>query len=217
MFVIVQNNYVVLGPMVWNRFRFQNFLLEECEVTFTLDSRNDSETPVVVSDEIKILPTATSPNPDYNPKTQILHGPFWAYTDSLATSSYQVVDKSVEAVKNELIAVAANQRWIKTSNTVPVTINSTEYKFDTTTQTTSALQQAITANVSSLNWKLKGEWITLSSSDVSTVYNAIVAHTQTCFDWEHSKVAEINNCTTLAELDALVIVTPFTPPNLPGI
>ena len=62
MFVIVQNNYVVLGPMVWNRFRFQNFLLEECEVTFTLDSRNDSETPVVVSDEIKILPTASTPN-----------------------------------------------------------------------------------------------------------------------------------------------------------
>jgi hypothetical protein len=117
--------------MVWNRFRFQNFLLEECEVTFTLDSRNDSETAVVVSDEIKILPTASTTNPDYNPKTQILHGPFWTYTDSLATSSYQVVDKSVEAVKNELIAVAANERWIKTSNTVPVTINSTEYKFDT--------------------------------------------------------------------------------------
>lgn len=216
MFVIIQNNYVVLGPMRWNKFRFENFLLEECEVTFTLETKNDDNIPVIVSDSIKILPIAGTPNPAFNSKTQMLHGPFWEFTDSSAISSYQVMDMSIDAVRNNLLGVASNERWLKTNNTVPVTINNIEYKFDTSTQTTHALHQAITSNIQSLNWKLNGEWIQLSSNNISTICNAITTHIQTCFDWELSKVAEINNCSTLAELDAVEIVTPSTL-NLPGI
>ena len=63
MFVIIYQNQVVLGPMKWNKFRFENFLLSEHEITFTLDQSNVNS-PVTVNADCKILPIEGTPNPD---------------------------------------------------------------------------------------------------------------------------------------------------------
>jgi len=206
MFVIVHNNYVVLGPMRWNRYRFENFLTEELEVTYELPTNNNSEIAITVSDEIKILPVQTTQNPAYNPKIEMLHGPIWEFTDSAAISSYEVHPIAIDAVKNTLKDQVATERYNREITTVDVTINDTVYKFSTSRDTRNVIQNALTASTSSFNWKMdRDTWVTLTNTELQAILDAITVHVQSCFDWEYSTIAAINACTTSAELDAVVI------------
>ena len=52
--------------------------------------------------------------------------------------------------------------------------------------------QMVDCNLESVNWKVDQDtWIVLSKSDIQTVFNSIVTHVQSAFDWEVVKLAEI--------------------------
>jgi hypothetical protein len=207
MFVIVHNNSVVLGPMRWNRHRFENFLAEEIEINYTLPTNN--EIAITILPEVRILPIQTTPNPAYNPKIEMLYGPIWEFTDSSAISSYEVRPIAIDAVKNMLKEQVAGERYFREITTVDVTINDTVYKFSTNRETRNVIQNALTASVSSFNWKMdRDTWVTLTNTELQAILDAITAHVQSCFDWEYSTIAAINACTTSDELDAIVIVEP---------
>jgi hypothetical protein len=204
MFVIVHNDNVILGPMRWNAYRFQEVILDDCELEVTLDSRNDNESVITVNAEIKIYPVTAEPNPTFNPKTEFLHGPFWTYTDTQAVQSYQVEQLTVEAAKNFLKAQVSSARWTKENSGITVTINDIEYKFDTDINTRSKFHQYVTAGLTSVNWKLdQDSWIILGPDDINNIFSAITAHVQTAFDWENTKVTEINVATieTISNID----------------
>lgn len=206
MFVIVYNKSVIMGPMRWNRFRFQNELLETCEVEMTLLDRNDNLAPLIISKDIQILPVQGTPNPDYNPKIEFLNGPFWEFTDSAAISSYRVEPLAVDAVKNMLKAEAAAERWRKEITNVEVTVAGTAYKFPTDRDTRYVLQNALLSSTNAFNWKLStNTWVTLTNVEIQAVLDAITSHVQGCFDWEFAKIGEIDTAETLAELDLIII------------
>ena len=206
MFVIIHNNQVVLGPMRWNRFRFENFLEEEHEISLSLPKSN-TDTPLVFSDQLKILPIQTTPNPDYNPRIEMLQGPFWQFTDTHAISSYQVESLTVEAVKNTLKAEAATHRWNRNSSSVELIVANKECKFSTDKDTINLLNNALIASATSFNWKLDpNSWVTLTNTELQIILDAISAHIQTGFDSEYAKIAEIDTATTLNELNSIEIV-----------
>jgi hypothetical protein len=209
MFVIVYNNSVILGPMRWNRYRFENQIKEECEVSSTLPDRNDNFDAIIVSEQVKILPIQGTSDPVFNSRIEYLHGPFWEFTDKVAIQSYTVEKYNIDAVKNFLKAETSNQRWIKQNQLTSVTVgnNNDSHVFSTDEKTRTALQQALLSGLESLNWKFNTDkWVTLSSADVQSALNQIITHIQTCFDWEMNKIAEIDACTTHEELDNLIIV-----------
>lgn len=208
MFVIVYQNSVILGPMRWNRFRFQNTIFEDCEeFSVTLPDRNDDFTPIIVSDDIKILPVQGTPNPDYNPKIEILHGPFYEFTDTVAISSYTVEPMHVESVKNQLKAVIANNRYNKEIAGVTVKIQNNDVKVDTTRESRQHLihRYILMNDDDTLQWKFNDVWLTLSKEEVSFLVTSGANHVQTHFDWEADKVKEINSANTLQELDLIIL------------
>ena len=176
MFVIVHDNTVILGPMRWSQYKFQNTIFEECEVSATLSATNDNLDPITVSDNIKILPVQGTQNPEFNPAIEMLNGPFWVFTDTVATMSYRVESLPLDAAKNFLKDRVAGERRKKEKAGKKVTLNGVEYNFDTDRETTQA--------------------------EVQTVLNAVLAYVQTCFDWEYTKLQDINNCTTLDQVVA---------------
>jgi len=214
MFVIVYQNSVILGPMRWNRFRFENTIYEDCEeFSVTLADRNDESTPVVVSDDIKILPVQGTPNPAYNSKIEMLHGPFWEFKDTAAISSYTVLPIPIDAVKNQLKAVLANQRYIKEVKGTTVTVQGTEVTVDTARGVRDTLTQQYLLMVDSdtVQWKFPQTWLTLSKTEVGEVVRAAAAYVQTQFQWEAGLIAEIDGATTHEQLDAIVIIEPVAP------
>jgi hypothetical protein len=209
MFVIVYQNSVILGPMRWNRFRFENTIFEDCEeFSVTLADRNDNFEPVVVSDDIKILPVQGTPNPDFNPKIEMLHGPFWEFTDTAAISSYTVWPMPVDAVKNQLKAVLANVRYNKEVAGTKVTVQGIEVTVDTARDTRNniAQQYLLMGDTDTVQWKFKETWLTLNKTELGNVVKAGSDYVQTQFQWEAGLITDIDNATTLEQLDAIVIV-----------
>jgi len=190
MFLITHNNNVILGPMKYNARRFTEVIEDDCEITVTLPLTNDSY--YEVNDEIKIYPVQGTPNPEYNSKTEYLHGPFYTYVDGVAISSMVVEQLPLSAAQNFVKQEAANVRWTKQNSGVKVTLNNVEYTFATDLETKSTFHQYITSNLESVNWKVNQDtWIVLSKSDIQTVFNSIVSHVQSAFDWEAAKLSEI--------------------------
>jgi hypothetical protein len=220
MFVIVYQNSVILGPMRWNRFRFENTIFEDCEEFFvTLADRNDDLTPVIVSEDIKILPVQGTPSPEHNSKIEMLHGPFWEFTDNMAISSYTVLPIPVDAVKNQLKAVLANERYNKEVAGTTFTIQNTVITIDTARDTRNNLiQQYVLMNESdTVQWKFRETWLTLTKVEVGEIVRAGANYIQTQFQWEANLIVEISNATTLEDLASIVIVEVESQENIFGV
>lgn len=216
MFVIVHNNFVTLGPMRWNRFRFENTIQEECEVSVTLPD-NNTQDPIIVSPEVQILPVKTTPNPNFNPKIEFLHGPFWVFTETEATSSYIVERYSIDAVKNMLKSITADERYRKEQAGTNTTIQNTEVTIDTSRGNRDIFVQKylLMAEGDTVQWKFPEGWLTLTKTDLGQIVYVGGGYIQDQFNWEASKITEIDACTTLEQLDAIVIVEPVN--IVPGV
>jgi hypothetical protein len=180
--------------MEWKARRFSEVIDDDCGITVTLPLTNEGY--YEVNSEIKIWPVQFSAEPSYNPKIEYLHGPFYEYRDGVAYSSMTVEQLPLLAAQNFVKQDAANVRWVKQNSGVKVTLNGTEYTFPTDLATKSIFHQYITSNLNSVNWKIDQDtWIVLSKSDIQTIFNAIVNHVQSAYDWEAAKLAEIVDTT----------------------
>ena len=205
MFVIIHDNTVILGPMRWSRFKFENVILEECEVDTTLPATNDNLDPITVSDNIKILPIQGTENPEFNPTIEMLHGPFWEFTDTVAIMSYTVQPLPLDAAKAMLKDRVAAERWNKENSGVTVNLNDTDYSFNTDKATRGVLIHA-QAGTDNINWKQDREtWVTLTPADVQTVLSAVLSHVQASFDWEYTKLQAIDACVSHEDLAGINI------------
>lgn len=209
MFIIAHNDSVILGPMRWNRYRFENEIQEECEIAATLPDLNTSSV-ISVSDDVKIYPVIATVHEQFNPRTQHLHGPFWTFTEDGATASYIAQDLPVESVKSSMKAEVANQRWVKESAGFSMTVQGVEVRIDTSRGNRDVFVQKylLMADEEVSQWKFNDTWIALSKQDMMAIVSAINSHVQAQFDWEAGKIAEIDQCITLEQLDAIVIIDP---------
>jgi hypothetical protein len=206
MFCIIENNQVILGPVNWNQRRFQNVLLDDCEVTIDLPYSNDN-TPIIVSDSIIICPLKEIVQPSLNSKIEQFAGPFLTVNDdNTATLTYQVIDQSVDNVKTDLKTIIAHNRWLLETNGITVNIQNTDVNITTMRQDRDIFLQALQLGSNNQAWKFDNNiWLTLPTSDLQTIVTAIVSHVQMSFDWESAKITEIDSCTDLSSLDSIVL------------
>lgn len=213
MFVLVQNNSVILGPNDWNKRKFERILEEELEITADLPVNLDSF--LEISETVKIYPVEFSANPDINPRTEILHGPFWNFDNNIAVASYVPLTKSVESIKNEMIGQLADKRWKKETGGVIVTLQNINIWITTQRGERDIFLQAVQLNKNNAVWKLvqveenseryNTVWLTLSIQELQQIVAAIATNVQDSFNWESEIAAQINLATTVEELDAIVI------------
>ena len=206
MFVIIHNNSVILGPMRWNRFRFENTIQEECEVSTSLPDTN--QLAIVVSADVKILPVQGTQDPVFNPRIEFLHGPFWEFTDTIAISSYQVEPYNIDAVKSQLKAESMDQRWKTEVAGTKSTIQGVEITISTSREDRHIFIQKflLMADLDTVQWKFPEGWLTLTKSDLNQIVTTSALYVQQQFDWESTKIAEIESCESLQQLDAIIIV-----------
>lgn len=218
MFVIVYNNNVILGPMKWNRYRFENEIQDECEVPASLPDRNDNGDVITVADNIKIYPVQGTPDPEFNSTIETLAGPFWTYTDTAAISHYTVQPLPIEIAKGNLKTRAAAERYRREVAGTIVTVQGTEVSVATDRDGRSVINQAylLAGDSDTVQWKFNEAWLTLTKADLGTVTSAISAYVQEQFNWEVAKAAEIDACTTLEQLAAIEIEPAPVLPNIYG-
>ena len=211
-YVLVNNGYVINGPRGWNHRSFESTLDEDLEISLRLPFQKDDAEPILVNDTTKILP-ATLVYPEYNAKIEYLDGPYWTYDDDFATGTFEVKDQPIEYVKQTLIGGVAANRYIKENLGTTTEIQGSVITVDTSRDGRAIFVQAYTlmAEDGTINWKFPEGWFVLSKPELGQVVGAGATYVQSCFDWEQSKTVEINNCTTLEELNNIDIGDPVPP------
>ena len=217
MFIIVHNNLVILGPMRWNRFRFENEIQEECELAATLPDSN-LRTPITVSENISVLPVLGIEYPSHNSKIQHLHGPFWEFAEVGATGSYIVQSLPMDFVKEQLRAECAAERYRKEISGTKVIIQNTEVTVDTERGSRDIFVQKflLMSDTDTVQWKFPECWLVLTKADLGQIVAAGATHIQGQFNWEADKIVEIDACETLEQLNLVEITVPVQP-RMPGV
>lgn len=209
MYVLVNNGYVINGPRTWNNRSFENTLSEELDISLKLPQYRDS-LDIIQIDENTTIYHVELQQPNYNPKTQYPHGPFWDYSTGIAIGTYEVLDKPVDHVKAELKLKLADNRYLGEISGITIDLQGISIKLDTCRNNSDVFLQRyiLMADTDTISWKFSEGWLTLSKIEVKSIVDTIHNFVQSQFDWENSKIQEIDSLETLIELDELNINNP---------
>lgn len=208
MFVLVENNNVILGPIHWNQRMFQSVINDELEIVANIPMSNNKSLPVDVTDIVKILPAVLVYPDTHNQKIEQLAGPMWTITPTLATGTFVNAPKDIKVVQNELKAIVADNRWKQEVSGIKVIIQGQELSISTARDNRDIYMRALQLNQDGNKWKFGNIWLTLSIVELQTIVDAIITHVQSAFDWEHTKISEIDGATDLSMLDAILLMYP---------
>lgn len=213
MFALVHKQRVLLGPINWNRALF-DANLTKLGITYGLPRVAPAQLPLTI-DQNTVIYAVEQTYPEYNSKIHYLEGPYWAFDTGKAVASYIVRDQPVDAVKNNLKTQAASARWEKEIAGAKTTIQNIEVSIDTARGARDIFVQKylLMTDQETVAWKFPEGWLTLTKTELGQAVQAGAAHVQQAFVWEEAKSQEITACTTLAELDAVVIVEPPATPQ----
>ena len=214
MFALVHKQRVILGPINWNRALF-DANLSKLKINYGLPRVAPSQLPVQINQDTAIY-TVEDVQPEYNSKINYLEGPYWTIESDRAVSSYIVRDQPIDAVKNNLKTQAAAARWDKEVAGTTVTIQDTQVTVDTARGSRDIFVQKylLMNDQETVAWKFPEGWLTLTKTELGQVVQAGATHVQQAFGWEVAKSQEIDACTSLAELDAVVIVEQPVEPQI---
>jgi hypothetical protein len=207
-YILLENdNQAHLGPIEWNSRMFQNILKDDLGIDITLPVSKSDTNIIDITTSIKIYPASYVYPNTHNPKIEQFAGPVWTIVNGEAIGTFTNVPASVPAVKNTLKAVVAQNRFIEETKGVLITVQGQEVFVTTSRGERDIFLQALQLMGSSDTrlWKFNDIWLTLTQSDLQSIVTAIVAHIQSAFTWENSKVVEIDAATTLVTLDGIVL------------
>ena len=207
MFVLVHNNHVILGPMPWRKFFFENVIKDDLDADIVLPMKNDERTPFEFGYlNLRILPVVHLPMAQpIKPKFQVADGPYWNFKDFHAEEYYLPKLKSLEQIRGELKSIVTDNRWKLEVGGAKVTIRDIEYTADTERESRSTYLQALQLGADNARWKFPEGFITLSLAELGLVVQSVMMHVQASFDWESAKHAEIDAAATVAELNEIVL------------
>lgn len=207
MYVLVSDGRVLNGPRNWSYRSFTNTLQEELGITYSLPFNKTDSVAIHISDTVKIYPAVIDDSTEYNPKIEYLHGPFWDFTNNVATGTFTVESNSLESIKGYLKSVVAANRYNKEISGITQTVNNVTVTVDTDRETRNIFFQKylLMAENETVEWKFPEAWLTLTKTQLGSIVSNAASHIETQFAWEANKVVEIESANTAAELDVIVL------------
>jgi len=208
-YVLINDGYVLNGPREWNYRSFESTLSDDLDIPVNLPMQKNDNEPIIINESTRIIPS-TMVYPDYNPKIEYLDGPYWTFEEdmSFATGNFQVKDQPIEYVKQTLIGRVAANRYIKESAGTTTVIQDKTVTVDTSREGRAIFVQAYTlmADDATINWKFPEAWLTLTKNELGTIIATGANHIQTQFDWENTISQQIDNASSVEELQNITIV-----------
>jgi hypothetical protein len=202
---------VLLGPIEWNPRFIASVLRSDLDLNYTptITPSDESKVPYNILPNVRVRPIQEVLEP-INSKTQFHVGPYWSYTDDLATAEYRATDKNIDVVKGELKEIVAAERYKKEIAGTTVIIQGQEVSVVTDRDGRKIYSEKLSViGEGTLSWKFGNAFIDIAKSDLETIINAVHDAVQSAFDWEATKFTEIDTCETLEQLDAIVIIDPI--------
>lgn len=201
MYNLISNNRVILGPITYSKFRFEDALKEDLNINQELPYQ--TEDAIIIDANTGIYPTLPTIEPACNQLFEQLVGPTFEIIDNKVQYTYTKTARPIEHIKTDLKAKIAEQRWKYETAGVTVPVQGTDVWVPTAKGDRDIFLQSMQLGIDNVNWKFDNIWLTITNADLQAIVAAMLAKIQACFDWEAAKVLEIENAT---DLEAISLV-----------
>jgi hypothetical protein len=211
MYALIHNSQLLLGPIKFN-YRLINSDLEDNEIEERIGPRDYENVPLEINSNTFLLEVVLN-QPEYDERSQVLRYTDWEIiTDNdiqKAQFNYEVVDKSLDQIKDERKQQLSPIRREKENQYITISIQNTELTILTSREQRTQFINKLTAlpETETVLYKFSDStWINVSKTDLEYIVQQIDLKVQEAFDWEYAKLQEIDNCTTKEEVFDVVIV-----------
>jgi hypothetical protein len=212
MYGLIHNNKIQVGPREWSYWFFKKYLndnnLTYSQAQLSISDPGES----VIGDGWKILKTSIDV-PSYNSLFEQLEGPFWTINANDITGYYNVIDVSVASAKNNMKSIVAANRYIVEIGGVDYTLaDNTVVNLYTNREDRNAYLDAmlIIQPEDTITFKFKkGIFKPLTKADLQGIVGVGSFHIASVFNWEATKVGEIETTQTIAALKLIELRHPI--------
>jgi hypothetical protein len=217
MYALVNGQELLLGPIGFN-VRMINSELEDLELPerYRVSTSDYQNVPLSITNEVKILP-ARDQAPSFDPKYEYLYGPVHEIKEDEVVFNYWKADRTLEEIKAQYKLQIKPERQRRENTKITLTVNNTEVTVSTDKENRLALTSKIVSGEGPFNFKFGGGvWVEVTKEDLQTIISAIDAKVQESYDWEFTKLQEIDACETAKDVYEVEITPPVTNPINPN-
>ena len=206
---LIHNNSLELGPMGFN-VKYINADLEDLEVEERISPQSYTDLPIHFSDGLTHLLPIEKVVPEHDPKYHNIGNLTWEIVeeDNIPVKvrfTYPIVDKTLEEVKVIRKQEVAPYRREKENSTITLDIHGNSVQVSTSREERVLLASKLSAAPASCNYKFLSGWLEVTTENLQTIITVIDAKVQEAFDWELAKLQEIDACTTIDEVYAVIV------------
>ena len=206
---LINNNSLILGPMGFN-VRYINSELEDLEVEERISPQSYTDLPIHFSDNETHLVLIEKVVPENDTKYHNIGNFTWEITKEndvpvKVLLTYPIIDKTLEEVKELRKQEVSPYRREKENTTISVNLNGTSVEVSTSREERLLLASKLSAAPGPHNFKFSNTWLEITTEQLQTIVSEIDVKVQEAFDWELSKLQEIDACETIDSVYDVVV------------
>ena len=212
MYALIYNSQLILGPIQYN-YRMINGELEELEIESRVTPRDYENIPIRFDDFTFLVPVVQT-IPEHDTRFQSVGNFTWEIireSDNPARveMTYPISNKTLEQIKEEYKTRLPDIRRQKETQMIDVTINDTIVQVSTSREERVSFVSKLVSSPGPHNFKFENNvLLQITTTELEYVISQIDAKVQEAFDWEYTKVQEIDACETGEDVYNVVIIEP---------
>ena len=215
MYALIHNSQLILGPIQYN-YRMINGELEELEIDARVTPRDYENIPIRFDDFTFLVPVVQT-IPEHDGRFQSVGNFTWEIireSDNPARveMTYPISNKTLEQIKEEYKTRLPDIRKQKETQIIDVTINDTIVQVSTAREERVSFVSKLVSSPGPHNFKFENNvWLQITTTELEYVISQIDAKVQEAFDWEYTKVQEIDACETGEDVYNVVLIEEVIP------
>lgn len=212
MYALIYDSQLILGPIGYN-YRLINAELEELEIEQRVTPRDFENVPLKITNNTYLLPISKI-IPEYDSRFQGVGNFEWEIIKEndipvRVEMTYTINDKSLEQIKDEYKREVILIRKAKENIIIDVDLNGTIIPISTSREERLNYVSKLMASPGPHNFKFtNGVWLQITTTELEYIISQIDLKVQEAFDWEYTKLQEIDDCTTGEEVYNVILVEP---------
>ena len=190
--------------------RYINSEIEDLEVEERISPQSYTDLPIHFSDNETHLVLIEKLVPENDTKYHNIGNFTWEITKEndvpvKVLLTYPIIDKTLEEVKELRKQEVSPYRREKENTTISVNLNGTSVEVSTSREERLLLASKLSAAPGPHNFKFSNTWLEITTEQLQTIVSEIDVKVQEAFDWELSKLQEIDACETIDSVYDVVI------------
>ena len=212
MYALIHNSQLILGPIQWN-YRLINGELEDLEVDARVSPRDYENVPFTFDENTYLIP-AVQNIPEYDERFQSVGNFDWEIIQEndvpvRVEMTYPISNKTLDQIKQEYKSQLPDIRRQKETQIIDVTLGETTVQVSTSREERVSFVSKLVSSPGPHNFKFENDvWLQITTTELEYVISQIDAKVQEAFDWEYSKVQEIDACETGEDVYNVIIIEP---------